>query len=345
MNYKRINDSINPLDKEIMQKASEKWDNIAKPVGSLGELEKMLIKISGMQNQIVPDLSNRCVVVSCSDNGITRQGVAMTPSEVSALMTDYISQYKSSVGAMAKTNNCDVFTYDCGLFRHIVSPDIFDCHIASGTNDMTLGPAMTRDQAEKMIQNGIDLIGDLKEEEYDIVATGEMGIGNTSTSSAVASVLLGLDVEQTTGRGVGLSDEGYQNKINAIKKAIMINAPDPADPIDVLSKVGGYDIAHMVGLYLGGAIHQMPVIIDGVISAVSALLAYRLCPKAVYYMLPSHLSPEPSCGLALREMGLRPVIDAGMRLGEGTGAVCLLPLLDTSLAVYKNTITYKDLGF
>lgn len=209
---------------------------------------------------------------------------------------------------------------------------------------MTKGPAMTREETVKALEVGIQLMQDLKQQGYRIVATGEMGIGNTTTSSAVASVLLALPPEEVTGRGAGLSSEGLARKRLAVRRAIACNAPDPSDAFDVLQKVGGLDLAGMAGAFLGGAAMQMPVVIDGFISAVAALLAARMCPAAVDYMLASHVSGEPAARLLLQELGLKPFLTANMTLGEGTGAVAALPLLDMACAVYGTMRTFEQIS-
>ena len=345
MDYKEIDALIECLDKDALDGAREKWAQVAKPVGSLGRLEVLITKICGIQRSKSPDISKRCVIVSCADNGVTKQGVTMTDSAVTALMTSFIAQKKSSVGVMAKKCDTDVIVCDCGMFTELDDKKIINHRVGNGTADMTLGPAMTKEQAETLINKAITLVARLKKNGYKLIATGEMGIGNTATTSAVAAALLGVDPKLTTGPGVGLTDKGLKKKIAVIKKAITVNEPDKNDPMDVLCKVGGFDIVHMTGLYLGAALDGIPIVIDGVISAVAALCAYRLCPKSLDYMLPSHISAEPAFSLIMNELGLVPVLDAEMRLGEGTGAVCLIPILDMAISVYSDTITYSDLGY
>ena len=345
MDFKEIDSGIQCLDKTALDAAREKWDRVAKPVGSLGRLEDMITKLCGIQRTIQPDISKRCVVVSCADNGVTKQGVAMTDSAVTAIMTSYIAKTRSSVGSMAKKCDTDVITCDCGMFTKLDDESIIDHRAGNGTADISAGPAMTLAQAEGLIRNAITLVTRLKRDGYKLIVTGEMGIGNTTTSSAVTAALLGIDPIATTGPGVGLSDKGLARKVAIIRKAIDINRPEKDAPMDVMSKVGGFDIAHMTGLYIGAAMNGVPIIIDGVISAAAALCASRLCPKTVDYMFPSHVSAEPAFSLIMDELGMKPVLDAGMRLGEGTGAVCLIPILDMALSVYTDTITYSDLGF
>lgn len=332
------------IDKEAMQEAKRHWDDIAKPLGSLGVLEDLIVRLAGMTGNSNPVVDKRAVIVACADNGVLAQGVAMTPGEITAVMAGFIAAGRSSVCIMAKKAKADVITVDMGMFSSLPEAEILDRRLGYGTNDISMGPAMTLAQAKQGIETGIELVGQLKKDGYQIIATGEMGIGNTTSSSAVAAALLDLEVEDVTGRGVGLTDEGLLRKINAIKKALEINIPDKKDALDILSKLGGFDIAALCGVFLGGEIHGVPIIIDGFISSVSALLAYRHSPSARDFMIASHLSAEPAAKKILQELELSALIDARFRLGEGTGAVALLPLIDMGLAVYRDLMTYKDIG-
>lgn len=344
MIFTRQINSIKTLDKTAIDKARARWDDIAKPVGSLGILEDIVVKLAGIAGSSDVKLDKRAVIVMCADNGVLAQGVAQTPGEITAVMAGFIAERRSSVCIMAKRANADIIAVDMGMFTRISEKGILDRHIADGTADMTQGTAMTKEQAEQAIQIGIELVKDCKAKGYKIIATGEMGIGNTTTSSAVASVLLRASAEEVTGRGAGLSDKGLARKIDAIKRAVAINNPDDMDAFDVLQKLGGFDIAGLCGVFLGGAIYGIPIIIDGFISAVSALVAARLCPLVRDYMISSHVSAEPACKVVLKELGQAPIIQAGMRLGEGTGAVAVLPLIEMALVVYHDLMTYEDIG-
>jgi len=335
---------IAPLDSRAMAQAEAKWDMVAKPIKSLGKLENMVTQIAGIQQTAEVKCDKKGVLVLAADNGVLAQGVAATPQDVTAIMTGFIAQKRSSVCRMAQSANAETFAVDMGMATRIDAEDLLDCRIADGTADFTLGSAMTREQAEEGIKIGIELVKKRKEEGFQILATGEMGIGNTTTSSAVAAVLLGKSVEEVTGRGAGLSDEGLLKKIAAINKSITVNNPNPDDPIDVLAKLGGFDIAGMVGIFIGGAKYRMPIVVDGLISAVSALVATRICPGVRDFMLASHVTAEPAGIMVLEELGLSALIHAEMRLGEGTGAVALFPILDMALAVYDTACTYADIG-
>lgn len=332
---------IKPLDHNAMEITQKRWDSIAKPLHSLGKLETLLIQIAGITGNAEVDLSRRGLIVMCADNGVVEEGVTQTGQEVTAIVAENFLKYDTSVGVMCKQNHTEIFPVDMGM---VTGTKVRTDHkIAYGTQNMTKGPAMTREQAVKGLEAGIDMVRELNDKGYRILATGEMGIGNTTTSSAVASVLLKQPVEEMTGRGAGLTSEGLVRKINAIKKAIALNEPDPEDAIDVLAKVGGLDIAGMAGVFLGGAVYGIPVVMDGFISCVSALIAMRICPAARDYILASHVSKEPAAHLILENMGKEAIIHADMCLGEGTGAVALFPILDLAAAVYHSMSTFDDI--
>ena len=332
---------IKPLDHNAMEIAQKRWDSIAKPLHSLGKLETLLIQIAGITGNAEVDLSRRGLIAMCADNGVVEEGVTQTGQEVTAIVAENFLKYDTSVGVMCKQNQEEIFPVDMGMVKYTKVRT--DHKIAYGTQNMTKGPAMTREQAVKGLEAGIDMVRELNDKGYRILATGEMGIGNTTTSSAVASVLLKQPVEEMTGRGAGLTSEGLVRKINAIKKAIALNEPDPEDAIDVLAKVGGLDIAGMAGVFLGGAVYGIPVVMDGFISCVSALIAMRICPAARDYILASHVSKEPAAHLILENMGKEAIIHADMCLGEGTGAVALFPILDLAAAVYHSMSTFDDI--
>ena len=332
---------IKPLDHNAMEIAQKRWDSIAKPLHSLGKLETLLIQIAGITGNAEVDLSRRGLIVMCADNGVVEEGVTQTGQEVTAIVAENFLKYDTSVGVMCKQNHAEIFPVDMGMVTDTKVRT--DHEIAYGTQNMTKGPAMTREQAVKGLEAGIDMVRELNDKGYRILATGEMGIGNTTTSSAVASVLLKQPVEEMTGRGAGLTSEGLVRKINAIKKAITLNKPDPEDAIDVLAKVGGLDIAGMAGVFLGGAVYGIPVVMDGFISCVSALIAMRICPAARDYILASHVSKEPAAHLILENMEKEAIIHADMCLGEGTGAVALFPILDLAAAVYHSMSTFDDI--
>ncbi len=333
---------ITPANEKAYDACIYHFDHIAKPVGSLGKLETLLAKVAGASGTPKIALSKKCVLVFCADNGVLAQGVAQSTHDVTTAIANSLVRHTTSVNTMAAACGADVFPVDMGMIDQV--DGLIPHSIARGTNDISEGPAMTLEQAKQAILTGIHLVKERKEEGYRIIATGEAGIGNTTTSSAILSVLLDVPVEKVTGRGSGLTDDGLLRKQNAIKKAIEVNRPDPSDALDVLAKVGGFDIAGMTGAFLGGAIYGIPVIMDGFISGVAALLAVKLCPYVKDYILPSHISAEPAGQMLMEALGLDPIIHANMRLGEGTGAVALMPLLDMAAAVYWNAASFDDIN-
>lgn len=333
---------VRPLDEKAMEGARKRWDSIAKPLHSLGELENMLIQIAGITGTPEVRVEKKAVVAMCADNGVVEEGVTQTGQEVTAVVAENFLEGTTTCCVMCRQCGAELFPVDVGMVTDTKVRT--DLKVAYGTRNMTREPAMTRDQAIRGIEAGIAMAEELKEKGYQVLATGEMGIGNTTTSSAVAAVLLGKPVEDMTGRGAGLTSEGLVRKINAIKKAIALNNPDRSDAIDVLAKVGGLDIAGMAGVFIGGAALGMPVVMDGFISCVSALIAIKICPQVSDHILASHVSKEPAAQLLLKELGKEAIIHAGMCLGEGTGAVALFPMMDLSCAVYNSMSTFGDIN-
>lgn len=341
MNLQETLKNIQPLNEEAMKCSKEHWDSIAHPLHSLGKLEDMVVQIAGITGTPRVHAQKRVLIPMCADNGVVEEGVTQTGQEITALVAENFLQNKAASSIMCKSVGCDIFPIDVGVATEV---SIFNRKIAYGTKNMVKEPAMTREQAIRAIEIGIEAAEMMKEKGYDIIVTGEMGIGNTTTSSAVASVLLEIPVERMTGRGAGLSTEGLNRKITAIKKAIALHNPDKNQPIDVLAKVGGFDIAAIAGLFLGGAALHMPVLIDGVISATGALAAAKICPLAKDYMLATHVSKEPAGALLLEALGKEAPLHCDMCLGEGTGALNLFPLLDTGLAVYNEMNDFGNWG-
>ena len=330
------------LSSEAREAAQRRWDAVAKPLGSLGRLETLITRIAAIQGTADVALSPRCALVFCADHGVVARGVSQSGQEVTARVAASMAAGQSNINLLARTARADVFAVDMGMASPV--PGTLDRRQGAGTADITQGPAMTRGQARNALQAGIDLVGDLKARGYRLIAAGEMGIGNTTAAAAMACALLGAAPEAVTGRGAGLSDAGLARKLAAVLQALAVNTPDPDDAVDILSKLGGFEIAGMAGAFLGGAIHGVPVVIDGVIAAAAALTAARICPAARDFMLASHRSHAPAAGPLLEALDLRPVIDADMALGEGTGAVMLFPLLDMAYALYSGSHTFDSLG-
>ncbi|MCR5735580.1 MAG: nicotinate-nucleotide--dimethylbenzimidazole phosphoribosyltransferase [Lachnospiraceae bacterium] len=335
----------------------KKWDRLAKPIHSLGAFEDMISRIGGIRGNTGMNLDNRVLLVFCSDNGVVSEGVSQSSNEVTAKVAMSLAKGMSTVCNLVKGNNIKVVAVDMGIkdkkelclekdLNKILKGKkrILDRSISAGTQNIAEGPSMKREDCIKAIVSAIDIIGELKKYGCKIVLTGEMGIGNTTTSSAIASVLLDLDPALVTGRGAGLDDEGYKRKIEVIKRAIKINEPKASNPIDVITKIGGYDIAALCGTFIGCAYYRLPVIIDGFISSVAALLAVKLKEESRYVMIASHMSKEPACKMIFEALDLSPVIDAGMHLGEGSGAVMLLSLLDNAINVYNSGHSFRRLG-
>lgn len=329
---------IRPVDVAAMAAAKQHWDGLGKPLGSLGRLEKALIQIAGIQRTGDVHIDRKALVIMCADNGVVEEGVTQCGQEVTATVAENFLDEKSCVAIMCRRAGTKICPVDIGMA--VDTPRVEKRKIAYGTKNMAKEPAMTREQAVAAIEVGIAKAEELHAQGYEMLATGEMGIGNTTTSSAMTAVYLGLDVETVTGRGAGLSSHGLQRKIHAIKQAIAVNQPDPEDPLDVLAKVGGLDIAGMCGLFLGGAAQQMPVIMDGFISQVAALTAMRLVPECADYILASHVSEEPGANILLKALEKDVFLTCGMRLGEGSGAVALFPILDFASDIYHKMSTF-----
>ena len=340
---KTLLSGITPPDEAARAAAHAHWAGLAKPLGGLGALETLLEDAAALTGSAALDVSRRAVLVLCSDNGVVAQGVSQTDQSVTRAVAENLAARRTSVCQMARTAHCDVVPVDMGMAGDPV-PGVADCRIAAGTADFTQGPAMTRAQAVEAVGRGIRLVQEQKAAGVQLLTTGEMGIGNTTTSSAVAAVLLGQPVERMTGRGAGLSDEGLARKVDAICRGILRNEPDPTDPLDVLAKLGGFDLAGLCGVFLGGALEGVPVVMDGFISGVAALCAVRLCPAAAKAVFASHCSSEPAARLVLDALGKAPLLTAGLHLGEGTGAVASLPLWDMALAVYGHCYSFAEGG-
>ena len=334
---------IVPADAESMEKAKQRWKTVGKPLFSLGKLEDAVIRIAGIKGKPVYSLDRKGLVIMCADNGVVAEGVTQTGQEVTAIVAENFTKKETSVCLMAEVAGVDLYPVDIGMVTDVPSVTREEYKVAYGTEDMMKGPAMTREQAAQAVLNGIRIVRELADKGYDILATGEMGIGNTTTSSAVVSVLLEKDVEAVTGRGAGLSSEGLRRKVQVIRESIRLNEPDRRSALDVLAKVGGLDIAGLAGVFLGGALCHIPVMIDGFISSAAALCAVKMAPECQDYMLASHRSGETAGGMVLDALGLSEFIDCNMSLGEGSGAVAAMPLLDMGLSVYLKMSTFDEI--
>ena len=325
-----------------MDAALARQESLAKPPHSLGKLEDISVKLAGMTGRLYNPVDRRRVLIFASDNGIVAEGVASCPQSVTLSQTINFTRGLTGVAVLAKHFHSELDVMDVGINADFHQSGVRDVKIAHGTKNFAVEHAMTREQALRAFQIGIDAAQRAKDEGVQIIGVGEMGIGNTSTSSAVLSALLGLPAEQTVSRGAGINDAAYARKIALIDEAIARWQPDPADPIDVLAKVGGFDLAAMCGAYIGAACARMPVVIDGFISAVAALCACRLSPLAAEYMIPSHASAERGYRLALEAMGLEPMLLMNMRLGEGSGCPIAFELVAASQSVLRDMATFAE---
>ncbi len=335
--------AVKPLDQEAMAQCRAHWDQVAKPLNSLGRLEDVVARMAGLMGTAQVRAEDKCVLVLCADNGVVAEGVTQTDASVTAAVALSIARGTGNVNQMAQVAGAQVIPVDVGMLTEVEHPAVLNRKVRRGTGNIAQGPAMSRQEAQALIQVGIDLVAQRVQAGDRLIATGEMGIGNTTTASALAALLLDQPVERMTGRGAGLSGAGLQRKVAAIRRAIAVNRPDPRDPLDALAKLGGFDIAAMAGVFLGGAALGVPVVVDGFISSAAALVAQRLCPACRQAMLASHVSREPAGALMLQALGLTPIIHAGMALGEGTGAVALMPLIDMALAVYHQGSSFAGI--
>ena len=333
--------TINPLDDAAMSAAEKRQAQLAKPPGSLGRLEDLSIQLAGITGSVHNTIEKKHLLVFAADNGVVEEGVSSAPQSVTLMQTINLTRAKTGASTLCKHFGCGITVCDVGVNADIPEPKVLNRKIAYGTHNIVKGPAMSRKQAVKAIMTGIELA---KETDADVIGIGEMGIGNTTTSSAVLSVLLNADVDAVTGRGGGITDESFLKKKQVIKTAIDVNKPDKNDVIDVLAKVGGFDIAAMCGAFLGCAATRRPVAIDGFISAVAALCAYKLCPNSVQYFVPSHASYEIGYKLAMDAMDLQPMLLLGMRLGEGSGCPLAFEILDAACTIINDMATFDQAG-
>ena len=332
---------IEPLSDAAMAKARERQAELAKPPGSLGRLEDLSVQLAGITGSVHNKMENKHLLVFAADNGVVEENVASAPQSVTLMQTINLTRHKTGASTLCRHFGCGITVCDVGVNADIREEKVLNRKIAYGTGNIVRGAAMTRAQAEQAIETGIELA---MATEADVLGIGEMGIGNTTTSSAVLSVLLDADVEAVTGRGGGITDDSFRKKKEVIRTAIDRNNPDKNDVIDVLSKVGGFDIAAMCGGFIGAAASRRPVVIDGFISAVAALCAYRLCPEVRGYLVPSHASFEIGYRLAMEAMDLQPLFLLGMRLGEGSGCPIAFEILGAACAIINDMATFDQAG-
>lgn len=330
-----------PLDRGAMTAAEEYQARLAKPPGSLGRLEEISIQLAGITGRVHNALNKKQLLVFAADNGVVAEGVSSAPQSVTKQQTINLMRGKTGAAVLAKHFGCGLTVCDVGVNADIYESTVLNRKIAYGTQNICTGPAMTREQTLQAILTGAEIARTV---DADVIGVGEMGIGNTTTSSAVLAVLLGADVEAVTGRGGGITEESFRKKKAVIRTAIEVNRPDRDDVVGVLSKVGGFDLAAMCGAFLGAAAARRPAVIDGLISAAAALCAVRLSPNVRGYLVPSHASFEIGYRLAMEAMDLRPLFDLGMRLGEGSGCPLAFQVLDAACAVINDMATFDEAG-
>ena len=337
-----ILNAIRPADRAATEAALARQQSLAKPPHSLGKLEDISVKLAGITGRLFNAVDRRRVLIFAADNGIAHEGVASAPQSVTLSQTINFTRGLTGVAVLARHFRTELDVMDVGIDADFAQPGVRDLKIAHGTKNFAVEPAMRREECLQAFMIGADAARRAKDEGMDIIGVGEMGIGNTSTSSAVLSVLLGLPAEETVSRGAGINDEAYLRKIRLIDSAIARYAPDPADPIDVIAKVGGFDIAAMCGAFAGAAALRLPVVIDGFISAVAALCAFRLNPLCAAYMFPSHASRERGYQLAMDAMALQPMLNLDMRLGEGSGCPIAFEIIAAAESVIRNMATFDE---
>ena len=333
--------AVQPLDQKAMLAAETHQARLAKPPGSLGRLEELSVQLAGITGKVHNELPRKQLLVFAADNGVVAEGVSSAPQSVTKQQTINLMRGKTGAAVLAKHFGCGLTVCDVGVNADIYESTVLNRKIAYGTQNICTGPAMTREQTLQAILTGAEIARTV---DADVIGVGEMGIGNTTTSSAVLAVLLGADVEAVTGRGGGITEESFRKKKAVIRTAIEVNRPDRDDVVGVLSKVGGFDLAAMCGAFLGAAAARRPAVIDGLISAAAALCAVRLCPNVHGYLVPSHASFEIGYRLAMEAMDLRPLFDLGMRLGEGSGCPLAFQVLDAACAVINDMATFDEAG-
>ncbi|MBU3155291.1 nicotinate-nucleotide--dimethylbenzimidazole phosphoribosyltransferase [Clostridium estertheticum] len=333
---------IEPLNKEAMKRAWDRLDSLSKPIGSLGELENIIAKMAGITGNIHNKINKKNVVIMCGDNGVVEEDVSNCPKSVTATVTNNFTKKITGVYVLSKFSGSDITVVDVGIDADLNNPKVINKKIAYGTMNMMKGPAMTREQTIKAIEVGIETVDNLVLDGYDLIGTGEMGVGNTATSAAILSVFSGLEVEESVGKGSGITEEQFINKKRVIKKSIEVNNPDKDDVIDVISKVGGFDIAGLCGCFLAAAKNRVPIVIDGFIASAAALCAYKLNPLVIGYIFASHLSAEPGAAFIMKEIGLKPMLNLNMRLGEGSGCPLAFNIIEAALYTMDNMGTFED---
>jgi nicotinate-nucleotide--dimethylbenzimidazole phosphoribosyltransferase len=345
MDLKEICTKIGGIDSRFLEQAQRRLDSLTKPRGSLGRLEEIARQLVGITEDPSPSLDRKVVFTFAGDHGVAQEGVSAFPKEVTQQMVLNFIRGGAGINVLARHAGAEVVVVDIGVdhdFSDLKADNFISRKVVRGTGNIRRGPAMSREEALKCIEVGISLAEEYADKGYKIFGTGDMGIANTTPSSAITAVLTGRDVEEITGRGTGIDDNALRNKIQVVRDAISVNNPDPSDPIDVLSKVGGAEIGGIAGLILGASARRIPVVIDGFISTAGALIAHAIEPKTGQYMFASHQSQEVGHRAQLQRIGLRPILDLDLRLGEGTGSALAMQTIEAGLKIYKEMATFEE---
>ena len=338
-------EKIEPLDRLAMEKARERQDRLTKPPGSLGRLEGLSIQLAGIQGKSPPRIREKAVMVMAGDHGVVAEKIGNWPQEVTAQMVANFLRGGAGINIVARQVGARVIVVDMGVATEIGRhANLISRKVGSGTQNMACGPAMTAEQASKAVETGIELMAKEADRGLDIVGTGDMGIGNTTASSAICAVMTGRPVAEVTGLGTGLTDEQLKHKIAVIERAISVNQPEPEKPIEMLAKIGGFEIGGLVGVMLGAAAKRVPVVIDGFISGAAALIASALSPIVKDHLIAAHLSAEPGHRILLEHLGLEPLLSLKMRLGEGTGAALGIFLAEVAAGILADMATFGEAG-
>ena len=335
-------DSVTALDNAAMVQAAARLDSLAKPPGSLGGLEEIAARLAGISGRLHNDISKRCVIIMAADNGVVDEGVSSAPQGVTYAQTINFTRGITGVAVLAKKFNADLIVVDVGINADLDHPQVINRKIRKGTDNIAKGRAMSREEAEAALLVGIETASQAVQQGYKLLGAGEMGIGNTTTAAAVLCGLTGILPKAAAGKGAGLSDQAYRRKIDVIHRALEQNRPDSTDPLDVIAAVGGFDIAAMAGVFIGAAVTQTPVVIDGFISIVAALAAAKICPGARDYMFASHASAEQGYAKAAEALGLTPCLNLNMRLGEGSGCPLMFAVMDAACAIMLEMGTFEQ---
>jgi nicotinate-nucleotide--dimethylbenzimidazole phosphoribosyltransferase len=336
--------AIAPLDETVMASARARQAQLTKPAGSLGRLEALAVQLAGISRQEQPNLAQKAIVVMAGDHGVTAECVSAYPAEVTPQMVLNFLRGGAAINALAGVVGARVIVVDIGVASPLEHPGLLSRKVAPGTANMVHGPAMTREQALDAIETGIAVVESLAHDGVQMVATGEMGIGNTTAASAITAVLAGVDPADVTGRGTGIDDAQLARKIAVIERALAVNMPNRGDALDVLAKVGGFEIAGLVGVILGGAARSMPVVLDGFIAGSAALVAEKLSPSVRDYLIAGHVSVERGHRVLLDKLELTPLLNLDLRLGEGTGAALAMGIIEGALAAHRQMATFAKAG-